>query len=842
MTVQYTTSPTISTHGNVIAEATSASGAVVTYTNATATDAVGVTAITYSQVSGTLFPIGTTLVTIYASDAAHNTNTSTFTVTVRDTIAPVVATHADVTVAATSTNGAVVTYAAGSATDVVGVTSITYSQNSGTTFPIGLTTVTISAKDAANNTGTTTFNVRVIDFSGDVAQFRQCWRGLPNSTFQQWAFSVANDPSSVPAERVTNSFGTPTASLALGAFSEGYIDADPYFGPVQGIWDLGQYGTLTLNIPNQSGASTNSCKYVQVQVTQYKDGSIYSSNAVVSIAGGTRISQQQVTNLTASYGGVWVVEKTLWRLTPSPATESVVLTGAYFGSLIDQVVVDTLDVDYATPANIVATANAGLCGKTNVTWIMPTVDGCVVTNVTSTPPSGSTFVVGTTPVTYVAKDGEGGVKTFNFTVTITDDEPPVVRTQNTTVTLDATGHAAIVAAAVDNGSSDNCAIASRVVTPNTFTCANKGTNVVTLVVTDVHGNSATNSATVNVIDTLAPTVTAGTIATYYATTNAAQAAAIAATTASDNCDVPTLTACTVGTCSAVVTVTATDTVGNHASVTYNTRIDNQPPVIAAVTATNNSQNVKNGAATTLQGAVNFSVTASDNCSLGSNPAITLTNGAATATATYVSESPSGTFNYVWNVTSATANGTWNVTVTANDSIYVTTTAFTLVVNKNQVTGQVQLDSFDGSGTIPAHTRAVTFIASTNWVVGHVTNTLTLLTNTLTLTFSGDTAPFTLTGQPGNANGLSAKTCWNLRRKLPLAYDGNSQGAANFTGSKFLPGGDLDGDNQVMLTDYTLLANNFYTYNAVADFTGDGSVDYYDYYILYIDWFTAGDPQ
>ena len=274
VTVQDTTAPTISTHGNLIAEATSASGAVVAYTNATATDLVGVTAITYSQNSGTTFPIGVTTVTVYASDAAHNTNTSTFTVTVQDTTAPVVAAHADVTVAATSTNGAVVTYAAGSATDAVGVTSITYSQNSGTTFPIGLTTVTISAKDAANNTGTTTFNVRVIDFSGDVAQFRQCWRGLPNSTFQQWAFSVANDPSSVPAERVTNSFGTPTASLALGAFSEGYIDADPYFGPVQGIWDLGQYGTLTLNIPNQSGASTNSCKYVQVQVTQYKDGSI----------------------------------------------------------------------------------------------------------------------------------------------------------------------------------------------------------------------------------------------------------------------------------------------------------------------------------------------------------------------------------------------------------------------------------------------------------------------------------------------------------------------------------------------------------------------------------------
>ena len=156
-----TTAPVVAAHGNVTVEATSAAGATVPYAAATASDLVGVTSITYSQNSGTVFPIGTTTVTITARDAANNAGTGTFTVTVRDTTAPVVAAHGNVTVEATSAVGATVTYAAGSASDAVGVTSLTYSQNSGTVFPIGTTTVTITAKDAANNTGTGTFTVTV---------------------------------------------------------------------------------------------------------------------------------------------------------------------------------------------------------------------------------------------------------------------------------------------------------------------------------------------------------------------------------------------------------------------------------------------------------------------------------------------------------------------------------------------------------------------------------------------------------------------------------------------------------------------------------------------------------
>ncbi|MCX6872425.1 MAG: HYR domain-containing protein, partial [Verrucomicrobia bacterium] len=88
-----------------------------------------------------------------AKDAANNSGTASFTVTVADTTAPVVTPPADLTVEATSAAGALVTYPAATATDAVGVTDLTYSRESGTTFPLGTTIVTVTAKDAADNSG-----------------------------------------------------------------------------------------------------------------------------------------------------------------------------------------------------------------------------------------------------------------------------------------------------------------------------------------------------------------------------------------------------------------------------------------------------------------------------------------------------------------------------------------------------------------------------------------------------------------------------------------------------------------------------------------------------------------
>ena len=59
--------------------------------------------------------------------------------------------------------------------------------------------------------------------------------------------------------------------------------------------------------------------------------------------------------------------------------------------------------------------------------------------------------------------------------------------------------------AVDNGSGSACAIGSLSLSQTDFTCADLGPNTVTLTVVDSYGNVSTATATVTVVDLLAPT-------------------------------------------------------------------------------------------------------------------------------------------------------------------------------------------------------------------------------------------------------------------------------------------------------------------------------------------------
>lgn len=85
-TVRVIVTPLLHLPDNIVAEATSAAGAVVTYT-ATAEGADG--PVTCAPLSGSTFPLGTTTVNCSASNAA-GTSTGSFTVTVGDTTAPTI--------------------------------------------------------------------------------------------------------------------------------------------------------------------------------------------------------------------------------------------------------------------------------------------------------------------------------------------------------------------------------------------------------------------------------------------------------------------------------------------------------------------------------------------------------------------------------------------------------------------------------------------------------------------------------------------------------------------------------------------------------------------------------
>ncbi len=161
-----TTAPVLTLPSPNPVEALGADGAPVNFAVSTTDNLDPNPSLNVDHPSGSKFPIGQTLVTVSSTDAAGNTKNGSFTVTVQDTTAPAVSGDFAPLVLSTGPSGTVVWpdyLPLVTATDAVGVTSVSQNPAAGSLQPAGLTTVTISAKDAAGNIGTATFDVQVND-------------------------------------------------------------------------------------------------------------------------------------------------------------------------------------------------------------------------------------------------------------------------------------------------------------------------------------------------------------------------------------------------------------------------------------------------------------------------------------------------------------------------------------------------------------------------------------------------------------------------------------------------------------------------------------------------------
>jgi hypothetical protein len=87
-----------------------------------------------------------------------------------------------------------------------------------------------------------------------------------------------------------------------------------------------------------------------------------------------------------------------------------------------------------------------------------------------------------------------------------DNVAPIAVCASVSAYLDASGLATISAADADSGSSDNCRLDQVTISKDTFTCANLGTQTITLLVSDQSGNPDSCQATVQVFDFVAPVI------------------------------------------------------------------------------------------------------------------------------------------------------------------------------------------------------------------------------------------------------------------------------------------------------------------------------------------------
>ncbi len=275
--------------------------------------------------------------------------------------------------------------------------------------------------------------------------------------------------------------------------------------------------------------------------------------------------------------------------------------------------------------------------------------------------SNSFSDLGVGSYTVTVNDHAGCTKTQTFSVNADADlTPPTALCQSPTVILNGLGDGMLTASMVDNGSFDNCSIASYSLSKTSFNCSDVGMQPVTLTVTDVSGNSSSCTTTVTVVDNTPP---------YYVdctnTTLELDANGTAALTAAQIADLDEIyehEACGVLSvvlsktnfdCSNLgpnpVTLTVTDVNGNVSSCTSTvTIVDNTAPVISCTAGI-----VVCGAQT-----VDYTApTATDNC---------------TATVTQTSGLPSGSLFPVGT--------TVNTFIAADASGNSVTCSFNVVVN------------------------------------------------------------------------------------------------------------------------------------------------------------------
>lgn len=115
-------------------------------------------------------------------------------------------------------------------------------------------------------------------------------------------------------------------------------------------------------------------------------------------------------------------------------------------------------------------------------------------------PEMITFNQGTSTVHYMVTDLNGNENECTFNIVVNDNQPPVALCGPTFVEINPSGFVVdtIFPNEIDQGSHDNCGIASMTVSPNTITCNSPSVVNVTLTVEDLSGNVSTCNTIVGV--------------------------------------------------------------------------------------------------------------------------------------------------------------------------------------------------------------------------------------------------------------------------------------------------------------------------------------------------------
>ena len=522
---------------NIVATATSASGAVVTFASAINLDG-DCGAISASPASGSLFPVGTT--TVNVSSAAGPS--CSFTVTVVDTPAPTISCPSDKFATADNTGFATVAVGTPTTSPSTGVTVVgrrsddtpaVYDEDGNLVtpevivpltdpYPIGTTGITWTVTDSFGRTASCTQRILVHAPCANDTQ--------PPTITAPPDITVGTGPNSTTCGAVLDDeLGQPTATDDCAAtISSSGIPAGNLF-PI---------GTTTITYTATDGAGHTASAVQHVTVFDNTPPSI----AAPPDASYTCLEQVPAANPNQATRGV-VLDENGNPLPPGPpfdncgvptvtVTESATGAGTAASPRIitrtftatdssplhnSASSIQTITVIDATPPSITAPSNktfftgagATSCGVTvtNADVGTPTVsDNCA--NVTySRNPVSNTFPVGTTTITWTATDAVGNTNTAQQIITVVDNTPPTISCP-ANITLEPTCPSGAVATYTAPVGQDNCPGATTTLTAGgaSGSVFPIGTTTVTYSVTDAAGNGPVSCSFTVTVKTVNQTI------------------------------------------------------------------------------------------------------------------------------------------------------------------------------------------------------------------------------------------------------------------------------------------------------------------------------------------------
>jgi predicted outer membrane repeat protein len=576
--------------------------------------------------------LGANNIVLTVTDMAGRTSTCTSVVTVMDTIRPTATCNAATVYLAA--NGQLILNPAvvgGASSDNCAITLATVSPSNFVCADTGVHAITYTAQDASGNLSTCFTTITLEDSTRPDALCRTA------TIFLDGGGNAAITAASVD-DASTDNCGIAAMSVSRTNFT---------CADVPGVF-------VTLTMSDVSG-NVNSCQaFVRVidsvaPVPVCRDTVIYINFSGVANLTPSNLDDGSTDNCVLD--SMWI-SQSLFSCADTGAnsvTLSLIDADTNLSTCISIVtILDTIapqavcsDTTFYLNLAGIATVNPAIFGVNSF-------DNCTYFDTSYV--DTATFTCAQTGVHVIelfVVDVNGRVDSCTGNVTILDSLRPNALCNNIAPILSPGGTVTITAAQVDNGSTDNCGIATVGISQSAFTCADVGPNNVVLTVTDVFGNVGTCTAVVTVTDTVSPVATCQGVTTYLDGSGAATVTAAQVNNGStDNCGVDTVTLSpTAFNCGQVgsnaVTLTVTDTYGNATTCAATvTVIDSIHPVPACSASTRY-----------LDGSGQFTLTpamvdngGTDNCGIASY-ALSQTNftcaqtGANSVTLTYTD--PSG---------------------------------------------------------------------------------------------------------------------------------------------------------------------------------------------------------